>query len=109
MLHQTKPGFPTVYRALLKSAVSRTGHRIHTTKKKPGFSQSGPVQRTAHDLHRILQKVYSASTPAAQTQDNYCQSVGCALLWKQHAVAMATLQLWYYLCSDELLLSIVSH
>ena len=25
---------PTVYRALLKSAVSGIGHRIHTTKKK---------------------------------------------------------------------------
>ncbi len=29
------PLIPTVYRALLKSAVSETNHRIHTTKKAP--------------------------------------------------------------------------
>jgi len=31
---------PTVYRALLKSAVSGIGHRIHTTTKKKALSSS---------------------------------------------------------------------
>ena len=43
---------PTVYRALLTSAVSGIGHRIHTTKKK-SLSQA---------LDKSMMWLYSAST-----------------------------------------------
>jgi len=47
---------PTVYRALLKSAVSGTDHRIHTTKKSNAFLHGTAVSGTKHQKNRRSSK-----------------------------------------------------
>ena len=59
---------PTVYRALLKSAVSGIGHRIHTTKKTDLTTHAGRLCNALFGVKTGLRKVDQNKSDNLQPQ-----------------------------------------